>query len=81
MEHAELVRLKTKFENKRIEQATVKGQLDAQKKNLKEKWEVNSSGEAKAKIESINGELDAVAKEFDDGVEALKRDFASLLEG
>ncbi|MAF25307.1 hypothetical protein CL634_06995 [bacterium] len=73
--------MKTKFENKRIEQATVKGQLDAQKKNLKEKWEVNSSGEAKAKIESINGELDAVAKEFDDGVEALKRDFASLLEG
>lgn len=80
MTKEQLMQLKTKLEGKRIERATKSGQLDAEKKKLKEEWGVASAGAAKKKIEDMNNELEGIATEFDEGVDALKREYSSLLE-
>ncbi len=79
MTKRDLLNLKEKLEAKRLEKATKEGQLEAEKKKLKEEFGVKGAKEAKEKLVKMEGELDSMEAEYEKGVASFEEKYAELL--
>ena len=81
MDSRELLKIKDGLEKKKLLKASKEGQLESEKKKLKEDFGVNGSKEAKEKINALAKELDEIEESFKNKVVDFKEKFKTLLEG
>jgi Zn-dependent oligopeptidase len=79
MNKKQLFDIKEKLESKRIEKATKEGQLEAEKKKMKEEFGVTTPKEAKEKISSIDAELSELEEKYDNAVTSFKEKYSELI--
>ena len=79
MNEQDLLKLKNKLESKRLEKATKEGQLEAEKKKLKEEFGVASAKEAKEKLTVMDGELKVMEEKYDSAIADFKEKYPDIV--
>ena len=80
MNKQQLLKTKEQLEAKKLEKASMSGQLGSEKKKLKEEFGVKSAKEAQAKLDDISKELDEKEEAFTNRVGEFNNKFSELLE-